>query len=156
MPSSALDDIDEGILYALQREARGSTTTELGRRFAVSASTVSNHIDQLEADGIITGYRATVDYERAGFPLNVLMVCTAPIGERGDIARRALDIPGVVNVRELMVGESNIQVEVVGESNDDLTRVATALPEFGLVVHDEILIRNQYFRPLKQFREDEA
>ena len=156
MASNALDDIDRGILYALQREARGSTTTELGHRFDVSASTVSNRIDRLEADGIITGYRATVDYERAGFPMNVLMVCTAPIGERGDIARRVLDIPGVVNVRELMVGEDNVHVEVVGKSNDDLTRVATALPEFGLVVRDEILIRNQYFRPLKQFHEDDA
>jgi Lrp/AsnC family leucine-responsive transcriptional regulator len=155
MSSSALDEIDKGILYKLQQEARGSTTTELGKRFDVSASTVSNRIDQLETDGIITGYHATVDYERAGLPLNVLMICTAPISERGDIARRVLDVPGVVNVRELMVGESNIQIEVVGESNDDLTRVATALPELGLTVHNEILIRNQYFRPLKKFQSGE-
>lgn len=155
MSSNALDDIDNGILYALQGDARGSTTTDLGSRFDVSASTVSNRIDQLESDDIITGYRATIDYERAGFPLNVLMVCTAPIRKRGDIVQRVLDIPGVVNVRELMVGENNVHVEVVGTSNDDLTRVATALPELGLTVRDEILIRDQYFQPLKRLRMDE-
>ncbi|WP_423743275.1 Lrp/AsnC family transcriptional regulator (plasmid) [Haladaptatus sp. SPP-AMP-3] len=155
MTSSALDEIDEGILYALQRDARGSTTTALGNRFGVSASTVSNRIDQLESDGIITGYQATVDYERAGFPLNVLMVCSAPVGERSELAHRVLDIPGVVNVRELMIGENNIRIETVGVSNDDLTRIATALPELGLVLKDEILIRDQYFQPLKQFRIDE-
>ncbi|WP_458185054.1 Lrp/AsnC family transcriptional regulator [Haladaptatus sp. NG-WS-4] len=151
MASYVLDDIDKGILYALQNDARATTTTEIANRFDVSASTVSNRIDQLESDGIITGYLATVDYERAGFPLNVVMVCTAPVAERNEIARRVLEIPGIVNVRELMAGEDNVRIEAVGASNDDLTRIATALPEMGLEHRDEILIRNQYFQPLQRF-----
>ncbi|WP_458206976.1 Lrp/AsnC family transcriptional regulator [Haladaptatus sp. NG-SE-30] len=154
MSSHVLDEIDKGILYALQRDARNSTTTELGNQFDVSASTVSNRIDQLESDGIITGYQATVDYEGAGFPLDVLMVCTAPVAKRRDIAHKVRDIPGVVNVRELMAGENNVRIEAVGASNDDLTRIATALPELGLEHRNEILIRNQYFQPLKQFQID--
>lgn len=148
-----LDRIDERIVYALQRDARDSTTTEIADRVGVSSSTVRNRIEQLESDGILTGYRAIVDYEEAGFPLQVLMVCTAPIADRGELARRALEVPGVVNVRELMVGEKNVRAEAVGESNDDLTRIATALSDLGLEISEEILIRQEHYRPLEAFAE---
>lgn len=146
-----LDRIDEGILYTLQADARNTTTTEIATRLDVSASTVQNRIQELEADGIIEGYRATVNYEEAGFPLLVLMVCTADLPVRDDLAEQGLEIPGVVNVRELMVGDDNVLVEVVGESNEDLTRIATALTDVGLEVSDEVLIKNEYAAPFDAF-----
>lgn len=148
MARYSLDEIDKGILYALQKDARTTTTRRIGDRVDVSASTISNRIDRLEDEGIITSYRTMLDYEQAGFPLHVLVVCSAPITERESLARQALDIKGVVNIRELMAGEQNIRVEAVGKSNDDITRIVMELSELGLVTSSETLIRNQYFRPL--------
>ena len=148
MSSNVLDDVDRGILYALQQDARNTTTRDIAEQVGVTASTVSNRITHLEADGIITDYYTVLDYDRAGFPLHVLITGTAPIVEREALARRALDIPGVVSVRELMVGEGNIRLETVGQSNDDITRIVTELSEMGVSISDEVLVRNQYYRPL--------
>ncbi len=148
MSQRPLDEIDEHILYALQQDARHTTTTELAEELEVSPSTVQNRIGQLEADGIVTGYRATVDWERAGFPFQVLMVATAPVGEREAIVQQAREIPGALNVRELMLGEDNVRVEVVGRSHDDLIEVATQLSDIGLQLHTELLIRNEFIQPV--------
>ncbi|UTF52275.1 Lrp/AsnC family transcriptional regulator [Natronosalvus rutilus] len=143
-----MDDVDRGILHTLQQDARNTTTREIGEQVGVTASTVSNRLGQLEADGIITNYLATLSYDQAGFPLHISISGTAPIVEREALAKQALNIPGVVNVRELMAGQNNIRLEAVGRSNDDITRVVTDLSELGMSISDEVLIRNQYYHPL--------
>ncbi|MXV63223.1 winged helix-turn-helix transcriptional regulator [Natronorubrum sp. JWXQ-INN-674] len=151
MEPTPLDRIDKRILHALQNDARSVTTTELAADLEVSPSTVSNRIEHLERDGIITGYRATVDYEKAGFPLQAVIVGTASMSDRETVAKQACTVPNVVNVRELMFGEDNLLVKVVGETSSDLTRVAKALTELGVTVRKKILISDERFEPLTAF-----
>jgi len=49
----------------------------------VSASTVRNRIRKLEDADILMGYRPEVNYEKAGYQLRTLIVCTAPIPGSG-------------------------------------------------------------------------
>jgi DNA-binding Lrp family transcriptional regulator len=116
-----------------------------------TASTVRKRIARLEEEGIVTGYHADVDYERGGYQLHVQVVCTAPIDRRSAVAQAALDVSGVVGVRELATGERNVTVTVVGEDGDDLTRIATELGDCGLTVQDENLIRSDVERPFTGF-----
>jgi DNA-binding Lrp family transcriptional regulator len=116
-----------------------------------TASTVRKRIARLEEEGILTGYHADVDYERGGYQLHVQVVCTAPIDRRSAVAQAALDVSGVVGVRELATGERNVTVTVVGEDGDDLTRIATELGDCGLTVQDENLIRSDVERPFTGF-----
>jgi Lrp/AsnC family leucine-responsive transcriptional regulator len=53
----ALDKIDRAILRELQHNARISMT-ELARRVALSKTPVTQRVQQLEASGLISGYRA--------------------------------------------------------------------------------------------------
>lgn len=154
MDRTVLDEVDRRIVYALQRDARHSTTTALAEELDVTPSTVSNRITQLEDDGIVTGYHAAIDYERAGLPLHVLVTGTAPITERASVCREALAVPGVVSVRELMSGEQNVEVEAVARSSDEHTRIASALADIGLQIHDERLIRTQHQGGLSTLVED--
>lgn len=151
MGSRKLDEVDRAILHALQTDARNNTNAAISEQVSVSASTVGKRIDKLEKCGIVTGHRSEIDYEAAGFPLHVLFVCTAKIGERSDLIEQALDLDGVVSVRELMTGEGNVHIEVVGTSNDDITRIAHELDEMGYRVCDEILMRAEYTRPSVHF-----
>jgi DNA-binding Lrp family transcriptional regulator len=144
MDTVDLDDVDRCILYSLQEDARRMSASTIADRVDVSARTVRNRIDQLEASGVISGYRLDVDYESAGYQLHTMVVCTAPIAERGEIARDAADVPGVVNVREIMTGDQNLLVEVVGTDGDDLSRITSDLNALGLHVNDEDIIRNEY------------
>lgn len=142
-----VDEIDRAILRALQENARHNTNAAISERVSVSSSTVGKRIDRMEDRGVIKGYRADVDYELAGFPLHVLFVCTAPIAKREALIERTLDLDGVLNVRELMTGQENVHIQVVGTSNDDITDIAHALDEMGYTVTDEILVRQVYDRP---------
>jgi DNA-binding Lrp family transcriptional regulator len=153
MAQTPIDDIDKQILYELQRDARHTTASDIAESLDVSARTVRNHIAQLEEEGVIEGYDAKVNFEKAGYQLHTLIVCTAPIHEREEIVRRALEVPGVVAVREVMTGEENVHVEVVGVDGNDLSRIGRDLDEVGLEVADEDIIRNEYSTQYEGFRD---
>jgi DNA-binding Lrp family transcriptional regulator len=148
-----LDSIDERILYELQREAR-ATITELAETVPVSGNTVRNRIRAMEEAGIVRGYSVDVDYIVAGLPFHYHFTCTAPIAERAELVEAAFEIRGVLNVRELMTGQRNVIIEGVGETQDDITRIAQALDDLGLVVVDENLIKSAETRPLAGWGDD--
>jgi len=150
-PESDIDDLDRRIIHALQGDARHTAASEIAESLDVSARTVRNRITNLEDAGVIRGYDVDVDYEAAGYQLHTLIVCTAPIHEREEIARRALEVDGVVALREVMTGAENVHVEVVGVDGNDLSRIGRDLNNIGLEVVDEDLIRNEYTRPFHQF-----
>ena len=146
-----IDDLDRQIIHALQRDARHTSASEIAKSLDVSARTVRNRINKLEEAEVIRGYDVDVDYEDAGYQLHTLIVCTAPIHQREEIAQRALDVDGVVALREVMTGAENVHVEVVGVDGNDLSRIGRDLNDIGLEVVDEDLIRNEYTRPFHQF-----
>jgi DNA-binding Lrp family transcriptional regulator len=151
MTLKGLDDLDRHILRVLQTDARGASSKAIADRMDVSPSTVRKRIDRLETEGIISGYRAEVDFGKAGFPLHVQIVCTAPIPDRGKLGERALEVPGVVSVREIAAGRDNLLVRVVASDDDDLTRIAGELSELGLGISNEQLIRGEQFTPFGGF-----
>ncbi|WP_224269008.1 Lrp/AsnC family transcriptional regulator [Haloprofundus salinisoli] len=151
MTEDELDTIDHEILHALQEDARNNTNAAISDRVGVSASTVGKRIKRLEEGEVIKGYRTEIDYELAGQPLRVLFICTAPIANRSALIEKILEINGVVNVLEMMTGEGNIHVQVVGASNQDITRIAETIDSYDLVVNDEILIRSEQSRPSTLF-----
>ncbi len=155
MSDEALDDVDRAILYALQEDARNFSSGDIAERTGTSDSTVRKRIQRLESEGLIKGYSAEVDYEKSGYPLRMLLFCTASIHERGDRVAEILEIDGVVSVQELVTGDGNLLVTAVGESDSDITPVAEALLEMGLTVTDEVLVRSHEMTPFGGFARDE-
>jgi Lrp/AsnC family transcriptional regulator, leucine-responsive regulatory protein len=68
----ALDAHDTRILAELQTDAR-ITVAELGRRVHLSQPAVSERMRKLEAAGVITGYRATVNLAALGYGIRALV-----------------------------------------------------------------------------------
>ncbi|UIP00566.1 Lrp/AsnC family transcriptional regulator [Halobaculum sp. CBA1158] len=151
MSDTDIDDVDKAILYALQEDARNTSSGDIAERTDTSDSTVRKRIQRLESAGVIKGYSADVDYQQSGYPLRMLLYCTASIAERGDIVSEILRIDGVVSVQELVTGEQNLLVTAVGESDDDITPVAQELLDMGLTVADEVLIRSHETTPFGEF-----
>jgi DNA-binding Lrp family transcriptional regulator len=154
MDGEAIDDVDKAILYALQEDARNMSSSEIAERTDTSGSTVRKRIQRLESEGVIKGYSADVDYQQSGYPLRMLLFCTASIPERGDIIPEILSIDGVVSVQELVTGEKNLLVTVVGESDNDITPVAQELLDMGLTVADEVLVRSHKTTAFGEFDSD--
>jgi Lrp/AsnC family leucine-responsive transcriptional regulator len=146
-----LDDLDRYILYALQQDARHTSSGDIATAMDVDSSTVRKRLHQLEENGIITGYHIAIDYEAAGFPLYAKLTCTAPIPKRATLAHQALEIHGVAAVREIMNGHENVYINVVGTDHDDLNRITSDLHELGLTIDDEQIVRHEYVSPYRGF-----
>ena len=151
MAAVDLDDLDRYIVYALQRDARHTSSSDIAEAKGVSASTVRNRISKLESEGIIRGTHVDVDYEKMGFQLYTIIFCTAPIPDRERLAERALDVEGVISVREIMTGDENVHITAVGRDSDDLSRIGRELNSLGFEIAEEEIIRNEYTNPYSAF-----
>lgn len=148
---SALDDLEQTILYYLQDDARNTTNSEISNHVNVSATTVGQRIEDMEAKGIIKEYLTAIDYERAGFPHRVLVVGTVDPTVRHEIALAALDIHGVTSVRELLAGTQNLHIEVVGRARDDIRAAIVSLEEAGIEVVDSVMVQDEHSNPFDHF-----
>ncbi|ELY64900.1 MULTISPECIES: Lrp/AsnC family transcriptional regulator [Natrinema] len=146
-----LDAVDREILYALQEEARNLSSSEIADRTDASSSTVRKRIQRLESEGVIKGYSANIDYTKSGYPIRMLLFCTAPIPERGEYIDDLLEISGVVSVQELITGEQNLLVTVVVENDRDVTPIAQQLADMGLTITDEVLVRSHQSTSFDEF-----
>lgn len=72
MTAMPLDSYDTRILAELQADAR-LTLAELGRRVHLSQPAVAERVRKLEAAGVITGYRATVNLAALGYGIRALV-----------------------------------------------------------------------------------
>lgn len=151
MKRETLDELDRHILYALQQDARHTSSGDIAEEQGVSASTVRKRIHQLEEEGIISGYHVEIDYEAAGLPLHAKLTCSAPISQREELAEQALDVHGVEAVREIMNGHENVYINIIGVDHDDLTRISQELYDLGLDIEDEQIIRSEYVCPYRGF-----
>ena len=151
METPELDDVDRGILYLLQRDARRLTTREMGARVGVSASTVRNRIEKMEEGEIIRGYLPDVDYDRAGLQLHVVFTCSAPGPERERLANAAREVSGVVSVCEVLNGADNVRIEAVGTDTDDIARIGDRFEKIGLEVVDSGILKSTHRQPLAHF-----
>ena len=115
MSDRTIDDVDAAILYALQEDARNTASGDIASRTGISDSTVRKRIGRLETDGVIKGYGVEVDYQRSGYPLRMLLYCTAPIPERGEHVDDILAIDGVVSVQELVSDGRHQEVLLAGD-----------------------------------------
>jgi DNA-binding Lrp family transcriptional regulator len=146
-----LDDIDRSILYLLQQDARNTTTETMADKAGVSASTVRNRIDRLEADGIINGYHPEIDYEAANLPLQLTFVVSAPPKEITAHSEAIKAIQGVVDVREMLTGRRNIHVDVVGTNTSEITRITDAIHDTGVQIESSEMMRQRHVQPFNHF-----
>ena len=65
-------NLDEKLINALLENSRESFQS-LSDELDVSVTTVSNHIHDLEAEGVINGYTPLIDYETLGYDVTAVI-----------------------------------------------------------------------------------
>jgi len=146
-----VDEIDKRILYYLAGDARNTAAPEIAEEMEVTAATIRNRIRQLEEVGILQGYLADIDYKAIDGHVTYQFDCTVPIPDRGRLAQSALEVSGVVTVRELMTGNANLAITVVGSDTADIGRIAGELSDLGIEIENESVIENEYHQPYNPF-----
>ncbi len=145
-----LDEVDRHIIYELMDDARNTTATMLAEDLHVSDGTIRNRIERLEEEGVIQGYTAMVDFEKAEH-MKAVFICTAPGAERDQLALAVQSIPGVIHVRVLMLGRPDLQVVAVGQNTSDLRRIGESLSELDIEIEDEELVQTEIHSPYQPF-----
>ncbi len=120
-----LDRYDVAILDALQRDARLSNA-ELATRIGLSAAPTWRRVKWLEAQGIITGYRAEIDRRRIG--LGALAFVRVDAERNNAEATRALEdairaLPEVVACHYIS-GAGTFELQVLTTDLDAYSRWA--------------------------------
>jgi DNA-binding Lrp family transcriptional regulator len=149
-----LDEIDSGILYLLQGDARHNTPVDLAESLPVTAQTVRNRLEKLEGNGVIQGYVPEVNYQKAGFPIRIQFTCTAPVEQRSELADEALELANVVEVEEMMSAKSNLHVLAVTTDSEVINDVSAELSSLGLTIEQEQLQRAVSSCPFTEFEID--
>ena len=67
-----IDDTDRKIIHVLQKDGRASLR-KISEEVGVALGTVSNRVNRMEHSGIITGYSVSLDPEKVGWSLNVVI-----------------------------------------------------------------------------------
>lgn len=156
MADDPLNNLDRRILHLLQVDARGATDTDIAEETDVTGTTVHNRIEQLEEQGVILGYNPEINYEEAGYPMRVLFICSTELTNRSEMAEKALDVQGVVNVREMLSGEENLHIEVVAEATSDVKESTEQLDALGLRIMSSNILAEEHIQPWNHFHQEMA
>jgi len=127
--TETLDATDWVILAELQQDGR-IPLTELGRRVNLSASATTERVKRLEATGIITGYRATVDLNKVGYTVLAVVRLKYP-GNQHQPLHRLLGERGEILECLRITGEDCYTLKVAATSMEHLERVVNELTAFG-------------------------
>jgi len=140
-----LDRYDRTILRLLQQDAR-MTNASLAAQVNLSESACLRRVRALEESGLIEGYTALVDQQRAGFPVNVFVSITLDRQSRTGLEAFESAVRRVPEVMEcyLMTGEHDYLLRLVVADLADFERIhnqhLTRLPSVARV-HSSFAMR---------------
>ena len=94
------ENLDRKLVNALLGDGRASLRS-LAEELDVSVTTVSNHLKDLEEDGIITGYTPKVDYDALGYDVTAVVQLKVEGSALPDVTDRLQEHKQMISVYEV-------------------------------------------------------
>ncbi|MGP3967146.1 Lrp/AsnC family transcriptional regulator [Streptomyces sp. 6N223] len=121
-----MDAVDRQLIQALRENGRASYA-ELGRLVGLSGPSVTDRINRLEAAGVITGYRATVDARSLGLGVTALIgIQLSDAVDHQEVASRLSELHEIEDCW-FIAGEDSYMLKVRAEDVDALERTIRRL-----------------------------
>ncbi len=133
-----LDRYDRAIVSLLQQDAR-ITNARLAEKVSLSESACLRRVRALEESGLIQGYTALIDQQKAGYPVNVFVNITLDRQSQSGLEAFESEVRKIPEVMEcyLMTGEHDYFLRLVVADLADFERVhsqhLTRLPSVARV-----------------------
>jgi DNA-binding Lrp family transcriptional regulator len=112
------EHLDAELINALLSDGRASLRS-LAEDLDVSVTTVSNHLSDLEEDGVIEGYAPIVNYEKVGYDVTAIIQLKVEGDSLPDITDRLEGHKQMVSVYEV-TGEFDVIAVAKFEDTDDM------------------------------------
>ena len=126
---NGLDGTSWAILEALQENGR-IPYSELGKKVGLSTPAVSERVRKLEENGIITGYRATLDMQKLGREITAFV----SIRSTPDKNKKFIDFiknSPVVEEGHYITGQASYIVKIVVPKIKDMETFIGEISHFG-------------------------
>ena len=94
------ENLDADLVNELLGDGRASLRS-LAEKLDVSVTTVSNHLSDLEDEGVIEGYTPKVDYDAAGYDVTAVMQLKAEGSALPEITQTLKDHRQMISVYEV-------------------------------------------------------
>jgi len=94
------ENLDAKLINALLGNGRASLRS-LGEQLDVSVTTVSNHLRDLEAEGVVNGYTPIVDYDTLGYDVTAIINLKVEGSALQTVAERLRQQKQMVSVYEV-------------------------------------------------------
>jgi Lrp/AsnC family leucine-responsive transcriptional regulator len=121
-----MDAVDRQLIQALRENGRASYA-ELGRLVGLSGPSVTDRINRLEAAGVITGYRATVDAASLGLGVTALIgISLSDAADHEDVAQRLKELREIEDCW-FIAGDDSYMLKVRATDVDGLESIIRRL-----------------------------
>ncbi|WP_306061110.1 HTH-type transcriptional regulator Lrp [Natronococcus wangiae] len=121
----AYESLDEDLVNGLLGDGRASLRS-LAEELDVSVTTVSNHLSDLEENGVIKGYTPKVDYNAAGYDVTAVMQLKAEGNALPEITETLKDHQQMISVYEV-TGDYDVIAIGKFEDTEDMNAQIKAL-----------------------------
>jgi DNA-binding Lrp family transcriptional regulator len=119
------ENLDARLVNELLGDGRASLRS-LGEDLGVSVTTVSNHLQTLEEDGVIEGYTPVVDYDELGYDVTAILQLKVDGGALPDITDRLRSHKQMVSVYEV-TGDYDVVAVGKFQDTDDMNALIKEL-----------------------------
>ena len=120
-----LNETDQKILQVLLEDARFSSR-QIAKKVGVSVGTVLSRIKRMEEEGLIKGYSVTMDHEKIGYQLTVVMEVTVSKGRLVEMENEIAKISNVCSVYDV-TGLTDAFIIAKFKSREELGRFTKRL-----------------------------
>lgn len=121
MAASPIDEIDERILDALERDGRLSLR-QVAEAVHISRANAHARVKRMTDKGIITGFTVKVDPVARGYGTSAFITANVRQADWRSIRERLRQLPGIAHIA-LVGGEFDVVMLVRARDNADLRRL---------------------------------
>jgi DNA-binding Lrp family transcriptional regulator len=122
------ENLDRKLVNALLGDGRASLRS-LAEDLDVSVTTVSNHLSELEEQGIIRGYTPKVDYDKVGYDVTAILQLKVEGSELVTVTEVLSDHKQMVSVYEVTGDHDIVAVGKFADTDDMNDEIKTLLTE---------------------------
>ncbi len=130
-----MDKINREILSILQEDGRVSFA-DLGVRVHLSAPAVAERVKKLQDGGYITGFKASVDLEKLGYPIEVMIQVKVFLGKEAPFMQLAKSRSEVIDCYNV-TGDKAFLLKVIVPT---MTKLDSLLEEFSKIAETSTMV----------------
>jgi DNA-binding Lrp family transcriptional regulator len=125
------ENLDVELLNELLGDGRASLRS-LGEELDVSVTTVSNHLEALEAEGIIDGYTPIVDYGELGYDVTAIIQLKVEGSAMAALTDRLREQKQMISVYETTGDQDIIAVGKFTDTDEMNEQIKTLLADVDI------------------------